>query len=268
MNKKQNRKIKEMQLRFKRNNTDLIQAVRITYALRLGATIFWYIFIYFIFIYFFDSNELISHIITYTVILFITIFALGLPFFAFNIHGILWHSLWKGTTFLSYYVIRISITILWYALLFFIFTRYFSNTINIAYISLYFVLLVILAGFPFAVFRVHTVFFDSTWKGTVSKIILTKSTVAHQIIIYYETIYIDHEYNETKKWKMKLSKYDDDFNPIGYYKQGDEVVHYRGLKFCEKLDKRNDRHVICLYCGQLNLPENNTCRKCRHTVVK
>ena len=181
-------------------------------------------------------------------------------------HSDLIHSVWLN------YAVRISAAILLCIFLYISFNRFsFDNLENlflkIIYYPLYLAVIIVL---PIYIFRIHRILSDSAWKGTVIKIMLSTNMLGtgQGMIIHYEEVYVTHEYNDKKTWKMKLRKCDDDFNPIGYYKQGDEVMHYKGLKFCEKLDKSKDRYVICLYCGQLNLPEKDKCKKCRKSIVK
>ena len=198
MNKREMRTIAEMKKKLKHNHADLINAARINYALRFGASILWYIFIYISLSQFYDAGKK-----------------------------------------------------------------------NMIYTVLYCTVVLIAVIVPtIYIFKIHQIFFDSTWTGTVTQIILTTNLISKTIIIYREEVYITHEYNDKKIWKMRIRKCNGDYNPIGYYKQSDEVIHYKGLNFCEKLDKRKDSCVICLYCGQLNLPANSKCRKCRRSIVK
>jgi hypothetical protein len=172
------------------------------------------------------------------------------------------------------YAIRLGVIILWYVFIYVGFKRYFNTDGTVNYIILYYGLLLIAIGLPFYILKIHRIFIDSTWKGTVTKIMLTTDVIrsipktANKIVVHYEIVHIKHEYNDKKEWEMKLRKCDNDFNPVGYYKQGEEVMHYKGLKFCEKLNKSLDEYIICLYCGQLAAPAQDTCTKCKHTIVK
>ena len=172
------------------------------------------------------------------------------------------------------FVLKIVATILWYIASFISVTTYFDTGGIMQSQMTYVALIIIIILLPFYALKVHRVFLDSTWKGTVSRIEKKTDSIrssaffnAGNTYLEYEIVYITHESNVIKKWKMKLRKSDDKFNPVGYYTLGEEVLHYRGLKFCEKLDKTKERYVVCLYCGQLNLPTQGKCKKCRRSVV-
>lgn len=53
-----------------------------------------------------------------------------------------------------------------------------------------------------------------------------------------------------------------------YYKVGDTVRKVYGLRFPEKLDKSNDKMIICLKCGHLNSHELKKCSACRFIIFK
>ncbi len=52
------------------------------------------------------------------------------------------------------------------------------------------------------------------------------------------------------------------------YKEGDTVVHLYGTKQMVKVPEAADTHVCCAVCGNINSMENETCRKCGHTLIK
>ena len=54
----------------------------------------------------------------------------------------------------------------------------------------------------------------------------------------------------------------DESDLVCYYRTGDRVRHYAGLKLYEKENKSKDRRVMCLRCMLLEPKENIKCKKC------
>ena len=56
--------------------------------------------------------------------------------------------------------------------------------------------------------------------------------------------------------------------PHDYYKVGDEVRHYRGLKLFEKRDKTGDAKIICNVCESYVSSDENYCPFCKYKLLK
>ena len=53
-----------------------------------------------------------------------------------------------------------------------------------------------------------------------------------------------------------------------YYKVGDEVRHYRGLKLFEKKDKSKDDKIICVVCESYVSIDEDHCPFCKYKILK
>ncbi len=56
--------------------------------------------------------------------------------------------------------------------------------------------------------------------------------------------------------------------PHDYYKVGDEVRHYRGLKLFEKRDKSGDSKIICSVCESYVSIDEEYCPFCKYKILK
>ena len=56
--------------------------------------------------------------------------------------------------------------------------------------------------------------------------------------------------------------------PHDYYKVGDEVRHYRGLKLFEKKDKTGDSKIICNVCESYVSADEDYCPFCKYKLLK
>ena len=56
--------------------------------------------------------------------------------------------------------------------------------------------------------------------------------------------------------------------PHDYYKAGDEVRHYRGLKLFEKRDKTGDAKIICSVCESYVSSDEEYCPFCKYKLLK
>ena len=55
---------------------------------------------------------------------------------------------------------------------------------------------------------------------------------------------------------------------IDYYKVGDEIEHFSGFYYNKKLNLNPNEKNICIVCGALNLPKDDLCANCGHSIVK
>ena len=55
---------------------------------------------------------------------------------------------------------------------------------------------------------------------------------------------------------------------LDYYKVGDEVEHFSGFYYNKKLNLNPNEKNICIVCGALNIPKDDVCANCGHSIVK
>lgn len=55
---------------------------------------------------------------------------------------------------------------------------------------------------------------------------------------------------------------------LDYYKVGDEIEHFSGFYYNKKLNLNPNEKNICIVCGALNLPKDDLCANCGHSIVK
>lgn len=77
------------------------------------------------------------------------------------------------------------------------------------------------------------------------------------------SIYVQKPDGNVKLYNTSFEKV-----PHDYYKVGDEVRHYRGLKLFEKKDKSNDTKIICSVCESYVSADEEYCPFCKFKILK
>ena len=54
---------------------------------------------------------------------------------------------------------------------------------------------------------------------------------------------------------------------VDYYKQGDHVIYLKGSKYVYRVPSKPDDAILCVICGGLNLQTNSKCVFCSHTLL-
>lgn len=76
-------------------------------------------------------------------------------------------------------------------------------------------------------------------------------------------IYVQKPDGDVKLYNTSFEKV-----PHDYYKVGDEVRHYRGLKLFEKRDKSKDAKIICSVCESYVSIDEDYCPFCKYKLLK
>ena len=96
-----------------------------------------------------------------------------------------------------------------------------------------------------------------------------KSKTAYGQMINFDSkiskisIYVQKPDGSVKLYNTSFEKV-----PHDYYKVGDEVRHYRGLKLFEKRDKSKDVKIICNVCESYVSTDEDYCPFCRYKILK
>lgn len=96
-----------------------------------------------------------------------------------------------------------------------------------------------------------------------------KSKTAYGQMINFDSkvskiaIYVQKPDGSVKLYNTSFDKV-----PHDYYKVGDEVRHYRGLKLFEKRDKSTDPKIICNVCESYVSSDEKTCPFCKYKLLK
>lgn len=115
-------------------------------------------------------------------------------------------------------------------------------------------------------------FFDRDCEGRIVKIEETRKdlskTTYGQMANNRKKITVISIYVYTDGGKVRVFEATYDSSPEKYYKEGDRVRHYSGLKLLEKEDKSKDRIIICNSCGNYPLIEEPVCPICGNELLK
>ena len=96
-----------------------------------------------------------------------------------------------------------------------------------------------------------------------------KTKTAYGQMINFDTkvsklaIYVQKPDGNVKLYNTSFEKV-----PHDYYKVGDEVRHYRGLKLFEKKDKTGDSKIICSVCESYVSSDEQYCPFCKYKLLK
>ena len=96
-----------------------------------------------------------------------------------------------------------------------------------------------------------------------------KSKTAYGQMINFDSkvtklaIYVEKPDGNVKLYNTVFEKV-----PHDYYKVGDEVRHYRGLKLFEKRDKTGDAKIICNVCESYVSSDEEYCPFCKYKLLK
>ena len=96
-----------------------------------------------------------------------------------------------------------------------------------------------------------------------------KSKTAYGQMINFDSkiskiaIYVQKPDGSVKLYNTSFEKV-----PHDYYKVGDEVRHYRGLKLFEKRDKSKDVKIICVVCESYVSIDEDYCPFCKYKLLK
>ena len=113
---------------------------------------------------------------------------------------------------------------------------------------------------------------DTNCEGKIIEIKETtadKSKTAYGQMINFDSkiskisIYVQKPDGSVKLYNSSFEKV-----PHDYYKVGDEVRHYRGLKLFEKRDKTKDTKIICSVCESYVSADENCCPFCKYKLLK
>lgn len=113
---------------------------------------------------------------------------------------------------------------------------------------------------------------DAPWEGRIVEIKETtedKTKTAYGQMINFDSkitklsIYVAKPDGAVRLFETSFEKTAHD-----YYKVGDEVRHYRGLKLFEKKDKSSDEKILCQVCeSYVDIKEEN-CPFCKYRLLK
>ena len=113
---------------------------------------------------------------------------------------------------------------------------------------------------------------DSDCEGKIIEIKETtgdKSKTAYGQMINFDSkvskiaIYVEKPDGNVKLYNTMFEKV-----PHDYYKVGDEVRHYRGLKLFEKRNKTGDSKIICNVCESYVSADEEYCPFCKYKLLK
>ena len=113
---------------------------------------------------------------------------------------------------------------------------------------------------------------DKNCEGKIIEIKETtadKSKTAYGQMINFDSkitklaIYVQKPDGDVKLYNTSFEKV-----PHDYYKVGDEVRHYRGLKLFEKRDKSKDVKIICNVCESYVSSDEDFCPFCKYKLLK
>lgn len=113
---------------------------------------------------------------------------------------------------------------------------------------------------------------DTDCEGKIIEIKETtgdKSKTAYGQMINFDSkvskiaIYVQKPDGNVKLYNTMFEKV-----PHDYYKVGDEVRHYRGLKLFEKRDKTGDGKIICNVCESYVSSDEEYCPFCKYKLLK
>jgi len=141
---------------------------------------------------------------------------------------------------------------------------------------------------PLITFRPQRLFFEKNWTGVIIKkeineqdfkpskqfgaaITPTRSlALANPVDLIILTVGINNSENIVQL-KYKFS--DEKIRAMDlYYNAGDEIVHYKWIKYCKKavnmLEKGNNKpQRMCIVCGYLNYIDMEHCKECRSSII-
>lgn len=127
-----------------------------------------------------------------------------------------------------------------------------------------------LAGVKFGGLLDHIL--DANCEGKIIEIreaTADKSKTAYGQMINFDSkvskisIYVQKPDGSVKLYNTSFEKV-----PHDYYKVGDEVRHYRGLKLFEKRDKSKDNKIICVVCESYVSIDEDFCPFCKYKLLK
>ena len=113
---------------------------------------------------------------------------------------------------------------------------------------------------------------DAPCEGTIVEIKETtadKTKTAYGQMINFDSkisklsIYVQKRDGNVRLFETSFEK-----TPHDYYKTGDEVRHYRGLKLFEKKDKSGDEKILCCVCESYVGAEEDYCPFCKYRILK
>lgn len=120
------------------------------------------------------------------------------------------------------------------------------------------------------IFRLKKHFRDRDFEGTI--------TSMKRAYIYYDStpwlrnaprkvpqIIATVQPDEGEAFKYRFPPEDEDV--ANYYRVGDRVRHYRGLRYLEKQDKPEDI-IICVECGKYSYITEDVCEFCKKPLLK
>ncbi len=77
------------------------------------------------------------------------------------------------------------------------------------------------------------------------------------------SVYVQKTNGDVRLFETKFDK-----TPHDYYREGDEVRHYRGLHLFEKKDKSGDEKLICQVCESYVSISEDHCPFCKYKLLK
>lgn len=134
---------------------------------------------------------------------------------------------------------------------------------------------VVLTAIPFIRCKCWRWFTDRSFEGTVISCKQTTSVTkksldnsvspsgAGFIRTYTQNIQILLSNGKDKTFKITW-KADAD---VPYYYEGDSIRYYRGTKYPLVLSDDPNAPKLCVLCGTANLPDDQTCSICRHSLI-
>ena len=145
------------------------------------------------------------------------------------------------------------------------------NSTNIVF----FMALVVIIALPFGVTKIFQIIFSRTGDGVVvdnevktipdtrigrSRLIgAFKSSDLH----FKQVVDVNVQRDDGK---IIVRRFDD--KVLTYYNIGDRVRIHKGINYFEKLDKSNDRNIVCLKCGHINDMEKDKCYHCGRNLYR
>lgn len=171
-------------------------------------------------------------------------------------------------------IIKLLLTVVWYTLII-LFVIYYNDqlvvkTKDFNYLNL---IVVALALFiPFMTLKIHKIFLDRSWSGVITdkkyKEIIDstrpyKPTRDSLVRKRLTTLVVGGD----NQREHKITFADDERVIDSYYKIGDEVEHYRGVKYLYNKNVNDFAKCICVCCGSILPSTDKVCSHCKHTLL-
>ena len=138
----------------------------------------------------------------------------------------------------------------------------------------FFIALVVIIALPFSVTKIFQIIFSRTSDGivvntevkTITDTRLGKVVIRGRGVVNTKNIQVVDVYVEKDNGNTIVRRFYE--KALTYYNIGDRVRIHKGVNYFEKLDRNNDRNIICLKCGEITTMEKEKCYHCGRKLYK